>query len=189
MKVAKDGLTRMADTVAEITAGRNLLIFRPEDKIEHIAREMNKHRQGAVGITEDDAAGKLVGLLTERDILRKIFGTDGETQEQFDARNHNLSVYPGTLLAKDVMTINPVCVTGDMRIEDALNKIRSHAFRYMPVLDRQGGNKLIGIVSGRELAWHVHDKLRQTIQTQSGFLSFFIQEPYCNGGAAVETLQ
>ncbi|MDE2337191.1 MAG: CBS domain-containing protein, partial [Alphaproteobacteria bacterium] len=82
-------------------------------------------------------------------------------------------------------TASPVCVRGDMRVEDALNKIRSHAFRYMPVLDGREGGKLIGIVSERELVWHVHGKLHQTIQTQTGFLSFFIQEPYCGGSAAI----
>ncbi len=57
MSVVKDSFTRMTDTVAGITAGRKLLTFRPEDKIEHIAREMNRHRQGAVGITEPYCGG------------------------------------------------------------------------------------------------------------------------------------
>ena len=189
MRAAYDSLSRRVDTVGEITARRTLLTFRPEDKIEYIVREMNKHSQGAVGITEGDSKGKLLGLLTERDILRKIFGAPGETQAQFDVRNQHLSIYPGTLAARDVMTENPVFLTENMLVDEALEKIKCHAFRYMPVLDRQEGGRLVGIVSERELFWHAQEKLRRTIQTQSNLLSFFIREPYCCGGEAIDVLQ
>ena len=177
-------LSRQVNTVGEITAHRPLLTFRPEDKIEHIVREMIKHHQGAVGIT--DLSGKLEGLLTERDILCKIFGTEGETQAQFDARNRHLSVYPGSLVARDVMTPKPVCLVENMLVEEALEKIKRNAFRYMPVLDRENGAKLVGIVSERELFWHTQEKLRRTIQTQTSLLSYFIHEPY-GGGAVMDS--
>ena len=187
MKNACDSLSRRVNTVGEITANRTLLTFRPEDKIEHIVHEMFRHHQGAVGITRADAEGELVGLLTERDILHKIFGADGETKAQFDARNRHLSVYPGSLEARDVMTAQPVCLTENMLVDEALEKIKRHSFRYMPVLDREKQGKLVGIVSERELFWHAQEKLRRTIQTQASLLSYFIHEPY-GGGAVVDSM-
>lgn len=188
MRPASDSLTRRVDTVGEITEKRTLLTFRSEDKIEHIVREMIKHHQGAVGVTDTDASGKLVGLLTERDILRKIFGVHGETQAQFDERNQNLDVYPGTLLAQDVMTRDPVYLTDDMLIGDALEKIKQHDFRYMPVVKRGNNELLVGIVSEREVFWHAQEKMRRTIQTQTQLLQYFIAEPYCGGGTYLQDL-
>ena len=186
MKNTCDSLSRRINTVGEITAGRPLLTFRAEDKIEHIVREMIKRHEGAVGITDADAAGKLVGLLTERDILCKIFGTDGETQAQFNERNQHLSVYPGSLVARDVMISQPICLVEHMLVDEGLEKIKRHSFRYMPVVDKEGGKKLVGIVSERELFWHTQEKLRRTIQAQTNLLSYFIHEPY-GGGAAIDT--
>lgn len=186
MKSAYDSLSRQVNTVGEITTNRPLLTFRSGDKIEYIVREMIKHHQGAVGITDTNAEGTLVGLLTERDILRKIFGTEGETQAQFDARNQHLSVYPGRLVARDVMTPQPICLVENMLVDEALEKIKRHAYRYMPVLDKERGGRLVGIVSERELFWHAQEKLRRTIQTQTSLLSYFIHEPY-GGGAVLDS--
>jgi CBS domain-containing protein len=169
---------KKAETVGEITRSRQLLTFRPEEKIEHVVHEMIRHRQGAVGITEESSAGPLAGLLTERDILRKIFGTHGETQAQHDARHHRLSIYPASLLARDVMTRKPVVLTEDMAVDAALDKIKREGFRFMPVVKSGDKTRLVGIVSERELFWHTQEKLRRTIEDQSTMLSYFIQEPY-----------
>ena len=50
MERVHDSLLRNAETVGEITAGRVFLTFGPEERIEHIVREMISHRQGAVAI-------------------------------------------------------------------------------------------------------------------------------------------
>ena len=184
----RDSLSRKVDTVGEITVNRPLLAFRAEERIEHIVREMFSHHQGAVGITDTNAAGKLVGILTERDILHKIFGAHDETQAQFDVRNQHLNIYPGTLLACDVMTRNPVCLTEDMPVGDALEKIKRHGFRFMPVVKKDDESRLAGIVSERELFWHAQEKLRRTIQAQNSLLQYFVGDPYGCGGASLEFL-
>lgn len=184
----RDSLSRKVDTVGEITVNRTLLTFRAEERIEHIVREMIKHHQGSVGITDTNACGKLVGLLTERDVLHKIFGSHGETQAQFDARNQRLDVYPGTLLACDVMTRDPLCLTEDMLVGEALEKIKFYGFRFMPVVKKDAESKLVGIVSERELFWHTQEKLQRTIRTQSSLLSYFISDPYCCSNPSSEML-
>ncbi len=182
----RNSLSRKVDTVGEITVNRPLLTFRTEERIEHIVREMLNHHQGAVGITDTNASGKLIGLLTERDVLRKIFGSHGETQAQFDARNQHLDVYPGTLLACDVMTRNPVCLTEDTLVGDALEKIKRYGFRFIPVVKKDDESRLAGIVSEREVFWHAQEKLRRTIQTQTQLLQYFVGDPYGCGGTSLE---
>jgi CBS domain-containing protein len=177
-----------AETVGEITAGRPFLTFPAEGKIEHIVREMIRHSQGVAGIMAPEAPGYLAGLLTERDILRKIFGTHSETEAQYDARQQHLSIYPGSLLAQDVMTLNPVCLTEDMPIEKALDKIRKHGFRYMPVVKKDDERIITGIVSERELFWHAQERFNRTIRVQGNLLSYFIHEPY-GAGMAMDVTQ
>lgn len=178
MTSLRDNLSRQVETVGEITAHRPYLAFDAGERIENIVREMNNRHQGAVGIL--DAEHGLIGLLTERDILRKIFGVHGETPAEHEARHQRLSVYPEGLRARDVMTKDPLCLTDDMRVEDALDDISRHGFRFMPVVSRNAERRLSGIVSERELFWHTQEKLRRTVRSQNSLLSYFIQEPYCS---------
>jgi len=177
----RDSLARRVDTVGQIVAERPFLTFHTKESIEHIVREMQNKHHGAVGVT--DAEGRLVGLLTERDVLRKIFGSYGESQAAFDERHHKLSIYPETLTAWDVMVPDPVCLFEDMPVENALDNIKEHGFRFMPVVKRNDQGKLTGIVSERELFWHTQEKTRRLVESQNNLLSYFMHhEPYGYGG-------
>ncbi len=177
----RDSLARSVDMVGQIIIERPFLTFHTKQSIEHIVREMQSQHQGAVGVV--DAGGRFVGLLTERDILRKIFGSHGESQAAFDERHHKLSIYPETLSAWDVMIPDPVCLYEDMPVEDALDDIKHYGFRFMPVVKRNDKGKLTGIVSERELFWHTQEKTRRVMESQSNLLSYFMHhEPYGYGG-------
>lgn len=179
---ARDSLSRQVETAGQITAHRPCLTYGTATRIECIVRDMHGSHQGAVGIL--DASRRLVGLLTERDILRGIFGTHGETRAEYDRRHHKMSIYPESLVARDVMTTNPVCLYEDMPVEEALEQIKQNGFRFMPVVATHDAGKLRGIVSERELFWRTQEKLRRTVKMQESMLSYFISEPY--GGASME---
>jgi acetoin utilization protein AcuB len=55
------------------------------------------------------------------------------------------------MLVKDRMTPNPVTVTTDTSLKDALDLIRSKPFRHLPVVDDEG--KLVGIVTEKSLVY------------------------------------
>lgn len=174
-----------ADRVGEIIGERCFLKFTPRQSVEHIVREMQKHHQGAVGIV--DTADRLIGLVTERDILRKIFGADDETVQDWDQRQVNLSRLPGKLTAWDVLIPDPKCLEADMPVEDALEIIKGCGFRYMPVITQDGRKKLLGIVSERELFWYTQDKIRRIMEQKDNLLSYFMHhEPYGAGVNANE---
>ncbi len=97
----------------------------PETTIRDAIAAMNEARVGYVLVTEGD---RLVGILTERDILKKVIGKldlDG-------------SVEP-------IMTRNPETVRMDDGIAYALNKMHVGGYRHIPVVDREG--RPVGIVS------------------------------------------
>jgi acetoin utilization protein AcuB len=54
------------------------------------------------------------------------------------------------MIARDVMTPNPVTVTPHARIAEVWDLMREHDIRHLPVV--QGG-ELVGMVSDRDVAW------------------------------------
>ena len=55
------------------------------------------------------------------------------------------------MLVGERMTRNPVTITQDVGIEDALKTMRDNSVRRLPVLDKKG--KLVGIVSDKDLLY------------------------------------
>ena len=55
------------------------------------------------------------------------------------------------MLVKDRMTSDPVIITTDTSLKDALEIVRSNPFRHLPVLDEDG--KLVGIVTEKSLVY------------------------------------
>lgn len=166
-----------ADTVDGIINGRPYLTFRETESIEFIVREMHKYHQGAVGVI--DEKGRLAGLITEHDILQKIFGAHGESRADFTHRQEKLSVMPAELTAADLMVTDPVCLTGDMKVEDALDMIKHYGFRFMPVVNALSPREITGLVSERELFWYTQEKIQRLLKEKDACLSYFMGcEPY-----------
>jgi acetoin utilization protein AcuB len=55
------------------------------------------------------------------------------------------------MLVKDRMTSDPVTITTNTSLKDALELVRSKSFRHLPVLDEDGG--LVGIVTEKSLIY------------------------------------
>ena len=91
---------------------------------------MNEHRTGCMLVQKD---GKLVGIFTERDVLKRVV-----------FRNESK-----TMLVEAVMTRNPETLQASSTIAFALNKMSVGGYRHIPIVDR--GGKAVGIVSVRDL--------------------------------------
>jgi acetoin utilization protein AcuB len=55
------------------------------------------------------------------------------------------------MLVRDRMTPNPITVTPDVSVKDALDLIRRNRFRHLPVVD--GSGKLVGITTEKDLVY------------------------------------
>lgn len=79
-------------------------------------------RKAGVGALVVVDRGKVVGLLTERDVLMKVVarGVDYGRQVQ------------------EFMTPNPVTMTRDQQVTEAVALLKSEAFRHLPIVDDQG---------------------------------------------------
>lgn len=84
-----------------------------------------------------DEAGSLVGILSERDLLKKVA---------------SLPDPYAPLAVKDYMTASPETVTPDDTLAFALHKMDVGGYRHLPVL---AGGKPAGVISVRDLLKHV----------------------------------
>jgi CBS domain-containing protein len=54
--------------------------------------------------------------------------------------------------AEDIMTRNPTCVTPDTRIADAARRMKEEEVGILPVVDREGSKRLVGVITDRDIA-------------------------------------
>ena len=162
-------------TVGDIAATRKCLHFYPDEFIKIILTTMQHARTGCAGIIDDQ--GNLVGMLTEREILRSIF----EMVADPTINRRNIGKHVDDMTVQDVMITNPKILEDDTDIEKALEIMTNWGFRFMPVVSCRDNRKLIGLVDEREVAIHVKNRLdrikREAAEKEAIFNSLF-REPY-----------
>ncbi|MBV9122915.1 MAG: CBS domain-containing protein [Planctomycetes bacterium] len=128
-------------TVREILAekGTSVLSIDKDATVLDAALLMNQHKVGSVVVTED---GRLAGMFTERDVLRRVVG------EQRD---------PATTPVSEVMTTEVACCGLQTAIEEARVAKRNRRIRHLPVVDEE--QRLLGLVSIGDLnAYHLNSQ-------------------------------
>jgi len=115
--------------VSDLPPGR-LLSVSPQTRLADVAREMRLEDSDSAAVME---AGRLVGIITERDLVRAI--AEG--------------VNPTQASAEVIMTPNPATVSGDEDVSVVALKMMRLGIRHLPVVDDEG--KPVGLVSARNL--------------------------------------
>jgi CBS domain-containing protein len=116
------------DTLADILKP-NFIEVAPEDTLGEVAEKMMSQNVGAVVVKD---FGRLIGILTERDMLRAMA-----------ARMHTSEAR-----VRQWMTPDPITATPDMPLEDAAKVMLDNGFRHLPVTD---GTTVLGVVSLRRV--------------------------------------
>ncbi len=112
----------------------------PDDPVSVAIARMLEETIGSVAICEGD---RLVGIFTERDVLRLA----GEGSGFADVR------------VGDVMTRNPVTLSPDDDVLDAARLMGERKVRHLPVLE---GENLMGMVGVREVMRTLVERLWRT---------------------------
>ena len=108
--------------------GNQVVSVAAEDTILDVTRLLARHRIGAALVRAPD--GRLLGIISERDIIRGMAGHGTGT----------------TLLpASQFMTRDLVTVLPETKVIEALGLMTHRRVRHLPVLDAGGG--LVGMVS------------------------------------------
>ncbi len=111
---------------------RPALIVAPADCVADVIHRMNEQSVGCALVVDDH--GALVGIFTERDVLKKV-ATGAMNTRQVPVR--------------DVMTPEPDALPADASVAFALNRMSVEGYRHIPLLDRNGGP--IGVVAMRDI--------------------------------------
>jgi CBS domain-containing protein len=138
---------------------RNVLTVRRETSVAEAIHLMLDNNVSGLPVLADD--GKVVGILTEGDLLRR-----SETgTEKHRPRWLEILMGPGRMAGEyvrthgrrveGIMTSDPVSVTGDAPLDEVVGLMERRRIKRVPVLD---GDALVGIVSRADL-------LRSLLQT------------------------
>ena len=106
--------------------GRTVYSVSPTMSVEEAVAEMNRHRVGSVLVLEST---RLVGIFTERDVLRRVVGA---------------GVDPKRALVSDVMTASVITISPEATIEQTMILFTEKRCRHLPVLDH---GQLVGTIS------------------------------------------
>ena len=115
---------------------RDVLSVDPSDTIGEAAQKMTERGVGSVVVSD---YGRMIGILTERDVMRAVAGR----------------VHSSEARVREWMTPDPVTMTEDASVEEAGQTMINRGFRHIPVV---AGERAIGIVSIRDVAeWRLKD--------------------------------
>lgn len=124
-------------TLGEIlrTKGATVLTISASSTVLEAIYLMNEHRVGAVVVTEGD---RVVGMFTERDVLRRVVPHERP---------------PAQLSVAEVMTADVLCCGPETTVEEASRIMKDRRIRHLPVCRSFG--PLLGLVSIGDLnAYH-----------------------------------
>lgn len=109
---------------------KNVKTVRPSSTIIEGVRKMNKFSIGSVVVTQGK---RVVGMITERDILMKV------VEAQMD---------PSIIKAKEIMSTSIITVDLNTPIEEASRIMTRNQIKKLPVVDE---GSLVGIVTATDI--------------------------------------
>ena len=118
-------------TVAEVMT-RDVRTLAPGDSVVEAARCMDELNVGVIPVCEGE---KLVGMVTDRDIVVRGVAVEGEIK---------------SMKLADVMSGNVRCAKEDDDIDQVLSEMAEAQIRRLPVVD--DNQKLVGIVTLGDIA-------------------------------------
>lgn len=109
---------------------RQLTTTGPETSIAEAASLMSQRKVGSTLVVKGD---QLVGIFTERDIVRSVSHDAGAMRESLE----------------HWMTRRPKTISSDAELEQALKVMIDGHFRHLPVVE---GGRLVGMLSMRDVS-------------------------------------
>jgi CBS domain-containing protein len=118
--------------------GRTVLSIAPQATLADVVHKLVHHNCGSLVVCEND---ELIGIITERDILRASAQRDRPLE----------SIQVETRMTRELVTATP-----DDEVEQIMGLMTKRRIRHMPVLE---DGKLAGMISIGDLVKAHHDRL------------------------------
>lgn len=108
----------------------DVVTVEPDVNVRRAVRAMNDFEIGCLVVVE---AGRVVGILTERDVLKRVVD-EGRKPEETSVR--------------EVMSKPPITISPDADLETAIELMFKHKIKKLPVVEN---GKLVGLVTFTDL--------------------------------------
>ncbi len=117
----------------------------PSASVREVIAVLAARRIGAVLVVDDE--GRLVGILSERDIVRSLASAAAGTLE---------------MTANQLMTAHPVTATPNTTVGEAMETMTEGHFRHLPILE---AGRLTGLVSIGDVVKAKIDQSQQEVDS------------------------
>jgi len=132
-------------TLQEIlrTKGTAVHTILPDATLEEVVQKLVKHNCGSLVVCKDQDCneGRLVGIITERDILRACAAHRGQLD---------------TIKVSDVMTRDVITGSPSDSVGDTMGLLTANRIRHLPIVEH---GRLEGIISIGDVVKAHHDQL------------------------------
>jgi CBS domain-containing protein len=136
LEVARDAEGEGGATVADVMS-TDPLVVAPEDTLGEVAEKMRAADIGSALVAD---YGRLIGILTSRDLLRAFAGR----------------VHPSEARVREWMTAEPVAVSAATPIEAAVTLMTEYGFHHLPVIDEERPTGMLGLrQAARQARWRI----------------------------------
>jgi CBS domain-containing protein len=107
--------------------GNDVVTIGPGETVQRAVEVLNERRIGALVVR--DGAGAVIGILTERDIMRGLQAQGGRID---------------SLAVSDLMSKDLVCGLPEDDLDYVMSRMTENRFRHLPITS---GDRLVGIIS------------------------------------------
>ena len=121
--------TAVRDTLARMRADRRVVCL-----------VVDESAPAAAGHEDESRQARLVGIFTERDVMRKVVDVPGMLDKPVD----------------EVMTTDPITIGPDASAAEALRLMEKNHFRNLPIVDDSG--RLLGIMTHQAIIDYLADR-------------------------------
>jgi CBS domain-containing protein len=135
--------------VPDLVNQQEVWSLKPQATAREAARFMTQRKIGAVMVVAD---GKLVGILSERDLMTKVMSQDRD---------------PDQTLLNDIMTRAPITIAPADDPRKALELMREHNIRHLPVTS---DGRPVAMVSVRDLYDAVKAELEADLAERDAYI-------------------
>lgn len=125
LETARDAEGDGGATVADVMS-TDPLVVTPEDTLGEVAEKMRAADIGSALVAD---YGRLIGILTSRDLLRAFAGR----------------VHPSEGRVREWMTAEPIAVSAATPIEAAVTMMTEYGFHHLPVVDGERPTGMLGL--------------------------------------------
>jgi CBS domain-containing protein len=132
---------RVSDVLRE--KGGHVLTIDPHASLEQVIRMLVDQNIGSLVVVDPVESSRIVGIITERDILRTV-----------DRKPRELS----QLRVVDFMSVTVETSTVTDSLDSVMGRMTSHRVRHMPIVE---DGKLCGMVSIGDIVKAKHDDLHR----------------------------